>query len=262
MNICAANHALSVEVLKFLENVGDVKEESITDYLVWKWRELDRRFNFVRVTPFNHHEENTHTGADFDLELWFVGSNFNVSLAVQSKKVVKQHDSYVRGLRYPKGTKTQMKTLLDYAKRNSRLPCYFLYTIPEATTFPMCMLKHCFSPHLGNGAVFIADALVMEEYADGKHGRSVSRDQLIGNSIPFHCMFCCPCAGNAGWFQRYFPRAARLAGDKAATLPSYARRLLAATREPNQQSVTLEPAEREAVRHFRIVGVYDMRRDA
>lgn len=40
MNICEANKAVSLEVKKFMLNVLDVKEESITDYLVWKWREL------------------------------------------------------------------------------------------------------------------------------------------------------------------------------------------------------------------------------
>lgn len=33
-------------------NVPDVKEESITDYLVWKWRELDKKVNYINVSTF------------------------------------------------------------------------------------------------------------------------------------------------------------------------------------------------------------------
>jgi hypothetical protein len=80
MNICNANRAVALEVKNFIENVGDIKEETITDFLVWKWRELDKRFNYLRVTPFDHHQESAKTGADFDLELWLVGRTHHVSL--------------------------------------------------------------------------------------------------------------------------------------------------------------------------------------
>lgn len=262
MNICAANYALSVEVRKFIENVGDAKEESITDYLVWKWRELDKRFNYLRVQPFNHDEESSTTGADFDLELWLVSSTFQVSLAVQAKKFIKRSDSYVKRLRYPNGTKAQMDKLLAHAKSQGRSPFYFIYTIPQATTNPMCDRKNGLTPSVEGGAIFMADAFVMEEYADGKHGTRVSRDQLLRASNPFHCMFCCPLAGSQEYFRHYFPSVSDQATERNAELPSYARRLLIALRGSDRQGVVLEPAEREQLRAFRAVGVYDMRDDA
>ena len=198
MTICAANHALSVEVRKFIEHVGDAKEESITDYLVWKWREIDKRFNYLRVIPFNHDEESSTTGADFDLELWLVGRSFQISLAVQAKKFIKRSDSYVKRLRYPNGSKAQMDKLLAYAKSRGSSPFYFIYTRPEATTIPMCNGRSGHTPLVEDGAIFMADAHVMEEYADGKHGKRVSRDQLLRATNPFHCMFCCPLAGSDG----------------------------------------------------------------
>jgi len=36
---CEANKALSLKVLEFMRHVYDIKEESITDFLVWQWRE-------------------------------------------------------------------------------------------------------------------------------------------------------------------------------------------------------------------------------
>lgn len=259
MPICPSNYALSVEVRKFLENVRDAKEESITDYLVWKWRELDKRFNYLRVTPFNHDEESSVTGADFDLELWLVGRTFQVSLAVQAKKFIKSSDSYVKRLRYPNGTKTQMDKLLSYAASSGKSPFYFIYTLPQATTRPMCNGRNGLVPPVEDGAIFMADARVMEEFADGKHGKRVSRDQLIRASNPFHCMFCCPLAGTEGYFRHYFPSTSGGAPEGRAELPFYARRLLDAARNPNGQEIVLEPAEREQLRVFRAVGVYDMR---
>ena len=71
-DLCVANKAVGVEVRDFILNVPDAKEESITDYLVWKWRALDTRFNYVNVKTFTRQEENAKTGADFELELWLV----------------------------------------------------------------------------------------------------------------------------------------------------------------------------------------------
>ena len=262
MTICATNHALSVEVRKFIENVGDAKEESITDYLVWKWRELDKRFNYLRVTPFNHDEESTTTGADFDLELWLVGKSFQVSLAVQAKKFIKRSDSYVMRLRYPSGSKAQMNKLLGYAKARGSSPFYFIYTLPQATTRPMCSGRNGHSPLNEDGAIFMADAHVMEEYAAGKHGKRISRDQLLRVSNPFHCMFCCPLAGSDAYFHHYFPNARGQTFERSAELPSYVQRLLNSAGGSDQQGVALEPDERERLRAFRAVGVYDMRNDA
>lgn len=262
MNICTANHALSIEVRKFIEHVGDAKEESITDYLVWKWRELDKRFNYLRVTPFNHDEESSTTGADFDLELWLVGRSFQISLAVQAKKFIKRNDSYVKRLRYPNGSKAQMDKLLAYAKSRGSSPFYFIYTLPEVTTIPMCNGKNGNTPLVEEGAVFMADAHVMEEYADGTHGKRISRDQLLSSANPFHCMFCCPFAGSNSYFSHYFPGVLGQVPQRKVELPSYVQRLLDSQKGSNPEGVTLEPAERERLRAFRVVGVYDMRNDA
>lgn len=262
MDICAANRDLSVEVRKFIENVGDAKEESITDYLVWKWRELDKRFNYLRVTPFNHEEESSKTGADFDLELWLVGTKSQVALAVQAKKFIKLNDSYVNRLRYPKSSKAQMNKLLSYAKTYGKAPFYFIYTLPQATAQPLCHGIHGAKSRIEDCSVFMADAVVMEEYADGKHGKRVSRDKLLGSSNPLHCMFCCPLARSEEYFRHYFSKASRPVAGPNSELPSYARRLLESSRDPDGKDFVLEPAERELVQAFRLVGVYDMRNDA
>ena len=258
MNICDSNRALSLEVLDFLQNVGDIKEESITDYLVWKWRELDKRFSYLSVSTFNHDEESTKTGTDFDLELWLVGSTSHISLAVQAKKFIKPHDSYVTRLKYPKGSKKQMNMLLAYAASTKKLPFYFIYSAPSSSTSTMCSL-----PDTGKCGVFMADAKVMERFADGKYGKRASRDDLLSKSNPFHCMFCCPLGPGENYFEAYFRRASHEAVSQPNNaLPQYVQELMLAPREQRSDEKTIQDlSNREWVR-FRAVGVYDLRSDA
>jgi hypothetical protein len=249
MNICDSNLALDLEVRGFMENVSDIKEESITDFLVWKWRELDKRFNYIRVHPFNHEEESSKTGADFDIELWLVGRTHHVALAVQAKKFLKRYDSYLNKLRYPNGTKSQLNMLLSYASSNNRRPFYFIYSLPDSASHNMCL-----GGSESLGAVFTADARRVKKYVDGKkHGERVTREQLLGITNPFYCMFCCPLTQTSEYFDNYF-RYPQESNNES--LPNYVRQLL------QRSDVPTNIEESEAPRQFRLIGVYDMRNDA
>ena len=255
MNICESNRAVSLKVLNFMRNVGDIKEESITDYLVWKWRELDERFNYLSMRTFNHDEESTTTGADFDLELWLVGRKTHVSLAVQAKKFIKPYDSYIKRLNYPNGTKQQINTLLNYATTNNKLPFYFIYSIPESQTNTMCG-----KPINADCGVFMADAKVMEQFADGKHGKRASRDDLPSKSNPFHCMFCCPLGPDGRYFDTYFPGTSQ--GTTSQTneaLPQYVKQLLVGRSDQSRNDGLEQAVHNEGWNRFRAVGVYDLR---
>ena len=112
MNLCQSHINLSIEVSQFLSNCTDVKEESVTDYLVWKWSELDKRFKHININTFTRQEENKTTGADYELELWLIGRVFSFPLVIQAKKFIKNFDSYHAKLNYPDKTQNQLKTLL------------------------------------------------------------------------------------------------------------------------------------------------------
>lgn len=258
MNICEANQAVGLQVLKFMQHVSDIKEESITDFLAWQWRELDKRFNYLSMHTFNHDEESSLTGADFDLELWLVGRRTHVCLAVQAKKVIKQHDSYVKRLNYPNGSKQQLNTLLNYSAANNKLPFYFLYSIPKSTSKFMCGGRP--NP---DGGVFMADASRIEEFADGKHGKRISRDHLLAASNPFHCIFCCPLGPGGRYFANYFRASSSNNPEQPNDqLPNYVTKLLAFG-ETEQAASSNEPgASNEGWSRFKAVGVYDMRNDA
>lgn len=113
--LCECNKKLVEEIKEFLENVGDVKEESITDYLVWKWKEIDKRFNCVKTDTHSRYKENLVTGADFDLELWILEDKGAVSLAVQAKKFLENYDCYASAIRYPDNSSQQIDKLLSYS---------------------------------------------------------------------------------------------------------------------------------------------------
>lgn len=257
IDICASNKAVSLEVKNFMIKVPDVKEESITDYLVWKWREVDKRFQYLSVTTFNRQEESSTTGADFALELWIVGDWGHVSLAVQAKKFIKLHDSYIKKLKYPHDTKKQLDTLLTYATKHNKLPFYFIYSIANNQTSTRCNLHNT-----ADSAIFMVHAKVIEEFADGKKGKHASRDELIGASHPFHCMFCCPLAKHGFYFHEYFSHyIAGASPRKNDELPKYVKDLLNTCHDQtsNESLRAIAADDRKDWAAFRTVGVYDMR---
>ncbi len=255
MSICEANKAVSLEVKNFMLNVPDVKEESITDYLVWKWRELDARFKYINVSTFTRQKESATTGADFELELWLVGRKYHFPLVFQAKKFVKPSDSYVTKLNYPAGTQGQLTTLLAHAKLQKKLPFYAFYSIPDSKTRTMCGAND-----VSDTAIFMADAHTVKEFADGKHGNRVSKNKLLKASNPFHCIFCCPLTQHGYYFASYF--SALTEGSEAhdnEKLPSYVSMLLSGRMLELREEEALAVINQNDLRAFRAVGVYDMR---
>jgi hypothetical protein len=222
MGICESNRLVASEVAAFLRNVSDVKEESITDYLIWKWREIDNRFKYLNVTAFTRHEEHATTGADFELELWLVGARNHIPMIVQAKKLWKPFDSYLTRLNYPLGTQGQLTKLLAYGRSSGRLPFYFLYALPDTDTKAMCRRND-----ISDCGVFVTDALTIKDIADGNRGRRISKSALLEVSNPFHCMFCCPLVQQGTYFSHYFRTLSDHQFVRSNTeLPRYVRLLL------------------------------------
>lgn len=257
MNLCDANKAISLKVKNFMLNVPGVNEESITDYLVWKWQELDARFKYINVSAFTRQEESKTTGADFEIELWLVGKKFHFPLVIQAKKFVKSYDSYVAKLNYRAGTQGQLAKLLAYAKAQKKLPFYVIYSIPDSNTKTMCHAKNT-----ADTAIFMADAFTIKKFADGGHGKKVSKNKLLEATNPFHCMFCCPLSQRGDYFTRYFSTLTEGAEARENKgLPNYVSMLLSGhTSEPEgKEKLTSFINQNDELRKFRVVGVYDMR---
>ncbi|ARU26078.1 DUF6615 family protein [Cellvibrio sp. PSBB006] len=254
MNLCESNKAVSLEVKNFMLNVPDVKEESITDYLVWKWRELDARFKYINVSTFTRQEENK-TGVDFELELWLVGRKFHFPLIFQAKKFVKQNNSYVTKLNYPKSTQSQLKKLLAHAKANKKLPFYVFYSLPDKNTQTMCGAHE-----ISDTSIFMADAHTVKKFADGVYGKRVSKNKILKESNPFHCIFCCPLTQSGHYFASYFSALTESAEPHDnKILPSYVNMLLSGQILELEEKETLAVINQNELYTFRVVGAYDMR---
>lgn len=92
-SLCSQALDIDREVREFLLEVNGLNEESVTDYLLWKWSELDSRMHRFSYKRFSRSEENLETGADF--ELWIIGKHYSLPLVVQAKKFLqKPYDSY------------------------------------------------------------------------------------------------------------------------------------------------------------------------
>jgi len=245
--ICEANKALGLEIREFMTHVPDVKEESITDYLVWKWKLLDARFSYLNIKTFTRQEEHSTTGADFELELWLLGEKTAVPLLFQAKKFTKPYDAYMSKLNYPGGTQAQLKKLLAYSTAKKLLPFYMIYTSGGGSAKTMCG-----GPGSVTGAYMI-DAETIREFADGKHGKQVSLGNLLGKSNPFHCLFCCPLGAAGEYFKRYFQQAPDSVRTSVDDLPAYVQAL----REDN--SVVSREKYADNLPNVRAIGVYDIR---
>jgi len=261
MNLCESNKAISKEVMDFMLNVRDVKEESITDYLVWKWRELDKRLHFVNIRPFTRQKENTLTGADFELELWIIGKAFNFPLLFQAKKILEDFDSYVAKLNYKGGTQDQLTRLIIYSKSRTPklLPFYMFYIgkIDEKKAYAMCARNY-----IKESALFIADALTVKEVADKKYGNRISKYDLLAKSNPFHCIFCCPLSNPLNYFQYYFPKLYTELGydiPQQTPLPEYVSYLLNNGNDKIQNQKMISLIKEYELSRIRNIAVYDLR---
>lgn len=255
MNLCKENKALSLEVKNFILNVRDAKEESITDYLVWKWREMDPKFKCLKVSSFTRHQERNISGADIELELWLVGAKHHFSLVFQAKKFIEPYGAYFAKLNYPTGTQQQLATLLTYANKNNKLPFYLFYSIPDVNTRVMCRAQD-----LCSSAIFMADAYSVKSFADGVHGTRFSKNKLLRTTNPLHCLFCCPLRSFPVFFKSYFPSLAEIAeATSNEVLPQYVRMLLDDRVLGSNTEETLAIIHQHELCMFRSVGVYDMR---
>ena len=261
MNPCESIKILSEGIKNFMLQVPYVKEESITDYLVWQWGEFDNRFHYINISTFTRQEESTTTGADFELELWLVGRSVRFPLLFQAKKFVKPFDSYRSKLNYPNGTQAQLTKLLNYSSTNNRLPFYMFYSLPDPATKVMCPKND-----IKKTAMFMVDAFTIKEFADGKQGSRLPLNTLLKSSNPFHCLFCCPLSNEGEELPRYLHHyfsgfrdeiGLRLAAD--TPLPNYVIHLLdGRTQEMTRDELRSIVYENELQR-YRCVAVYDLR---
>lgn len=98
MSLCQMHKDIEEEVIDFSTYVQSAGEESITDYLFWRWALANRKYSHFTAKTFTKFQESRVTGADFEMEIWFVGKSFSLPLAIQAKKYPSNTTHIVRPL--------------------------------------------------------------------------------------------------------------------------------------------------------------------
>lgn len=181
--LCSLHKGIETEVLEFMTEVNSVGEESITDFLLWKWRKANKNFAHFNVEEFSKQVENSTTGADFkiDLNLWVISNAGIASMAIQAKKLTKETNSYLsKTLKYKSkhATDSQLDTLLKYTNKTKGLvePFYMFYSKPEM--------------NVHRGGIYLSHANYIKKLTNSAKGTTVTRTQILKENTMFHHLFC------------------------------------------------------------------------
>lgn len=196
MNYCEYFINISKQIGEFI-SVADAKEESITDYIVWKIRSLfkNNKSFHLNVEQFTRLKENKITGAD--IEIAFIDSRINqsISFVIQAKKAVKKYDFYCKSLDYNNGN--QLQTLINYCRGNHKLPFYLFYSKHDRNIKVMCKYLCGSKSFLSCKNLTLVSALTIKSIIEGKcssKNSKLSKYEILKNGNPFACIFCCPIA--------------------------------------------------------------------
>jgi len=180
-NLCQIHTDIEQEVIDFMDQVRRVGEESITDFLLWRWAQANSSFKHFNVKTFTKAQENTISGADFELKLWVLTKFGSFSMAFQAKKISKSFDGYHSKINYKskKAKYKQIDVLLNYAKSSTYpvIPLYCFYSKSDSI-----------SHHLGG--IFVTSASYIKYLSNKPKSTRIPRRQLLGPHYPFHAFFC------------------------------------------------------------------------
>jgi len=176
MGICENIHAISMHIKKWIRLQPNVKEESLTDWLLFQ---LNTNIPEIVSMAFNRFEEARKTGADW--EWWFLFPKSYYKMRVQAKKMVK--DNYP-SIAYSNKYGLQIEKLLQDAIKSNSIPFYAFYSAENGKT--MCERNR------KDEGVFIVGANEIYRSFISCGRTVVSPADLFKISNVLSCFFCCP----------------------------------------------------------------------
>jgi hypothetical protein len=195
--ICKDFSESAAYVEKWLKSQQGVKEESLTDWLLY---DIDVRRPDVIYKAFTRQEEARDTGADW--EWWLIFPDGAVRLRVQAKKLKAANDNYP-GLAHTNKYGLQIDKLIADASKVNAFPIYAFYSAKSPSS------KCSFGGVVSCG-VHLAGAKVVEQTLLSKKCH-VSEADAIALSVPLPCLVCCPLthgvaskSGFTEFLRRYF----------------------------------------------------------
>jgi hypothetical protein len=251
-NLCNIFNAAASYVHHWIERQPAVKEETLTDWLLF---EISERTNLVRYRMYTRHEEARLTGADW--EWWFVGSKSNLRLRVQAKKALGTKDLYPDLMR-TNAYGLQIEKLIADSKAVNAIPMYAFFSSLSASGL-------CGRRGPKQEGVFLSSAHRIQSRFLVSGRSKITPAQVLAISNPISCAFCCPLSdrsdSSVDYFRQYFSEGFVSAQDESSKsgihdqLPDYVMALLSSNQEILSEGLRTD----EAPQGFNSLLVVDLR---
>ncbi|MGB7061789.1 MAG: DUF6615 family protein [Candidatus Zixiibacteriota bacterium] len=190
---CEKLKTSSVYVRDWIERQPAVKEESITDWLLY---EVSEKIGGIIYRAFTRHQEARETGADW--EWWFLFPAFSAKMRVQAKKIDPGKDNYP-AIAHTNRYGLQIEKLLQDSKGKNFIPLYAFYTCLQEEVM-------CGRRINDEGVYAVGGNRVYTDFVqNGK--RTVQPSDILARSVPLSCFLCCPLSQEgSSWFIRFLSR--------------------------------------------------------
>jgi hypothetical protein len=184
-NDCLLLKDSSVFIRKWIDKQPNVKEESLTDWLLYDISDKIRRITYK---SFTRNEEAKLTGADW--EWWFLFEKCSYKFRVQAKKIKTSADNY-SSIAYTNKYGLQIENLIKDSTDNNFIPIYAFYT--NKIERVKC------GRHILNEGVYICGAKGINNKFLKVGRQMVNYNKILEDSIPLSCMLCCPLTIKGEW---------------------------------------------------------------
>lgn len=179
-------HNISKECYEWLNKQPNVKEESLTDWLLYQASIRDKR---VFYKAFTRNEE-SYNGADWE---WWILTKGHYGLSayrllIQAKKLKRYHNNY-GAITYGNKNGMQIDLLISSAVNRQALPLYAYYTSSQPdineqlnnfSFIDQNIIRWCEACING---VYLSPALSIRKNFIEQPTRKVSEEELINNSL-------------------------------------------------------------------------------
>ncbi|MDP3025117.1 MAG: hypothetical protein Q8O10_06245 [candidate division Zixibacteria bacterium] len=168
----------SIYIRNWIERQPAVKEESITDWLLY---DVSEKIRGITYRMFTRHQEARETGADW--EWWFLFPDFSAKMRVQAKNIDPSKDNYP-SIAHTNKYGLQIEKLLQDSKDKNFIPLYAFYTCLQEVV--MCRRG------INDEGVYLSGG--NRVYADFiQNGKTmVLAKDILARSVPLSCFLCCP----------------------------------------------------------------------
>ena len=178
--LCETFKALSVRAFEWAERQENVKEETLTDWL------LDRAnfSRFVFYHSFTRHQE-AFQGADW--EWWIVSGKRGFAMRIQAKRL-HAGENHRSALAYENRHGLQIDHLLNSSRSKGLTPLYCFYNA-EPNLITRCK---CPQETHGKEGILLASAVQMYNLLSNSSKRGIYTHDISDFLIPLSCIVCCP----------------------------------------------------------------------